>query len=801
MPVKSLESYLFERGLVGTCPIEALKNATVGIDVNHYVSRVLTPKREQYLDAIGGFPTSLKTYLESDLLVFKEYNITPIFVFSGSSVANQLEADEYYTAAAEAAEAAASAANVPSNASLGSAMSSTKTTKESILAQRNRGWTQWNNLLWNAQSSYIDLPSRPPEVFRYNIPLEASRFKDDLIQFFISRNIYYQVAPYSSWSQLAYLLQKKYIDVIYGPTDVLMLDVVDKFIIGMEFPNKEFRFIERHRILSELKCSSEEFIDICMAVGNDLQPFSLPPLQLYPPQQLFEMALEMVINSGTDFYAHQLLNPLKMGDSTPVKRYQKGVSALNFMPVLKENGRVELFSENEMIDESGKEPSNSSMSSPPSSGSSDTIPNDLHDVLAQRLPHEYYFYKSVGIIGNALLDAITTGVYPEEPPLDGGISASYRQLVNQSVEMFKNQGINLLTQPINRYYQIKPIKQVNWFAPEDSITLTNRMAPSTFDKVNHLVIKTDDFTKNFSLFEFIQHLNGLENLETLVSDKILFADSVPAGERLRAPFDLLATNLLRLLTMLEFFEYDTSAKKLKTTPYGRIFLQLCDLGVKHEHLETMLTFLVFSKMGVLRLSDDSQSATPSALSKATLQSYPTESAYILVLARALTLFKLDQKPSNYHGPIDKKTLVFSDLLDYVRKNTNELFEAVVVSSLAAGEFDRLSLDNLAWQKDLVALMPFKASAPSTVAAMMWEFYLQKYLHNGSSKPDAMALVVTIFNTYKSIPNLDEEFSRSLSYLESFVSVLEQMAKEKLLDADDYDLFKTAYTFAKNSYTE
>ena len=44
MPVQSLESYLFERKLVNTSTIEILQNATIGIDVEHYLSRkVETP--------------------------------------------------------------------------------------------------------------------------------------------------------------------------------------------------------------------------------------------------------------------------------------------------------------------------------------------------------------------------------------------------------------------------------------------------------------------------------------------------------------------------------------------------------------------------------------------------------------------------------------------------------------------------------------------------------------------------------------------------------------------------------------
>lgn len=147
MAIKSLESYLFERGLVGSYPIEALKNAMLGIDVNHYISRLLTSKREQYLDAIGGFPTSLKMYLESDLKIFREYKITPVFVFNGTLISNQLEDSGYLNGFATEASAVAlsspgSNSSSGSNAPMYSANSSVSANKEAIFVQRHRGWTQ-----------------------------------------------------------------------------------------------------------------------------------------------------------------------------------------------------------------------------------------------------------------------------------------------------------------------------------------------------------------------------------------------------------------------------------------------------------------------------------------------------------------------------------------------------------------------------------------------------------------------------------------------------------------------------------
>ena len=109
---------------------------------------------------------------------------------------------------------------------------------------------------------------------------------------------------------------------------------------------------------------------------------------------------------------------------------------------------------------------------------------------------------------------------------------------------------------------------------------------------------------------------------------------------------------------------------------------------------------------------------------------------------------MDQKPSNYHGPIDRKTLIFRDHLSFIKENLNELFEAVLISSLTSGEFNRLSLDNFGWARKIVRYLPFKLDSPNTIMAMMWEFFLQKYLHNGNARI-VVSLVATEFNTYKS----------------------------------------------------
>lgn len=841
MPINSLEFYLFERGLVGSYPIETLKGTTLGIDVNHYISRLLSAKKEQYLDAIGGFPTSLKMYLESDLKIFNEFDVTPVFIFNGSATINQLDYNSYFTAGAEEAAAAVSlganslgAAGV--NSPNGTNGPNSKSNKELVLTQRHKAWTQWNNLLSNNQTTYIDQPLQPQEPFRYNTVVETKRFQSDLIRYFIQHGITYQVAPATSWIQLDYLLQNGFIDAIYGPTDCLMLPNVNKFILGMEFPNQDFRFIDKNRVLKDFQISYNEFIDISMAVGNDLQPYTLPPLQIYPSNKLFEIALDMVLTTGTNFYAYQVSNQTNNnhnnnnnnGAMSPntgsnsqnnyVLNYQRGVASLRHMPVLQSNGRVEVHATDNMMNEidsddkssttDGSNEKRDSSSSRPNSVESTRlypIPNDVHDFVGQRLPAEYYYYKSLGLISGKLFDAIITGIYPEEPPLDGGVSDSYRALVVKSVDMFKNKEINLLTQQINRYFQMKPIKQVKWYSSDNKVQLTNRVTPTIMEQLKHIVVKTDKNDTQFTIYKFIKLLkDNIDNLPgKFISEKPIITQRGTPANQLASSFDLLSTGFLRLLIQLELFEFDLSKKSLKPSTWGSILLNFfSNLQLNEQFYEHLFILLVFLQTKVLSLTDEIRPNIRSALSDHTLRTYPQESKYILIVSRLLTLFQIDQKPTTiYHGPVDKKTLVFREHLDFIRENLNDMFEALMVSSLTSNEFDRLSLTNSEWKLSIVQNMPFKCSLPNTVMAMMMEFFLQKYLHNGNSKSDAMALVASEFSTYKSVPNLEEQFDQSVDYLAKCSNLIKELVALRLMKQEDGAICNKAIKFARDAITQ
>ena len=60
------------------------------------------------------------------------------------------------------------------------------------------------------------------------------------------------ISPYDASFQLSYLYQSGIIDIVYGSTD-LLLTKIDKFILGMEFQSKDFRFVNKNKVLKRVE--------------------------------------------------------------------------------------------------------------------------------------------------------------------------------------------------------------------------------------------------------------------------------------------------------------------------------------------------------------------------------------------------------------------------------------------------------------------------------------------------------------------------------------------------------------------
>ena len=95
-----------------------------------------------------------------------------------------------------------------------------------------------------------------------------------------------------------------------------------------------------------------------------------------------------------------------------------------------------------------------------------------------------------------------------------------------------------------------------------------------------------------------------------ISEKVIFPNSVPIESKLNSPFNLLSTNFLRLLVLLEFFTFDFKEKLLEPTRWGEVLLKLNELNIDRKYHESVIIFLVFLKCDVLKLDEEVQPPAP-----------------------------------------------------------------------------------------------------------------------------------------------------------------------------------------------
>lgn len=743
MPIKSLESYLFERKLVNTSSIEILQNATVGIDVEHYLSRIYTFKKEQFLAGIGGIPSSLKDYIQSDLQVFKEFNIKPIFIIPGLKI--QLQTHDYKT--------------------------------NELSPQEHHLESTWNKL--NAKNNlysggYNNLNN---ESFRlFTDPLPISSMINDLIRQFIDNKIDYMVSPYDSSFQLSYLYQNNLIDSIYGSTDLLLTNI-DKFILGMEFQSKDFRFVDKAKILHELSLTERQFMDLSIMVGCNVQPVTFPnfpplpkpnPIQPYPQLSYFKLGLDII-------YQYNNFNGSNMGDlfgyvvslNDPklIELYLKGLSAIKYIPVLNIDGEAQLYSveiaklgivnkidvlsdgelkkfkelhqfqhqPNKQVDTNeNDDDSNDEEKTGDDSEDLIKIPNDLHEIISQRLPPELYLYQSIGLVPLDILGGITQGKLNIRPPFESGLSDGYKKLISSSFyNKLADCQFNLITQLLARYYQVKKVRVDYWFKDE-VVELNNRFTPPIYQQVNHLYHYSDKSSEEFDIAKFFINL------------KTSFKPNKEAieGKVISTREDVVSTILLRALYLFEIIDNKTN----ELTKFGLIiqkFIKENQSKLNDAFIQEIILILLLVKSNSIKLNqnapsfpsvpkyfkDSNSSSNNNANSGINLSEISVnndELNKITLISRIFSVHKFNIHPINYQGPISRALLHFRSHVKFVQSNLINTMEVSLIDFIARQEHNNIKVkytNKTDWYK-LIKQIPFYKDVNNTLLGVIAEIYFE-----------------------------------------------------------------------------
>ena len=260
-------------------------------------------------------------------------------------------------------------------------------------------------------------------------------------------------APYSAAAQMVvwkyHLL--KLADALVGSIDLLMFGA-EKMVVDIDFDTKSFRWTTADLVRTKLGLSQDQLVDLCLLSGLTLLP-SLAETEGTTTATPIEGARALLARANGDGYGACM--QAKNDDYTAL--YKKAKVAVRHMPVIKVGGKLEPLNVREAF-------------------------GDLHDCIGRRLPEEVIYYATRGVASPRLLGSRTQMEMFELPPLDGGSSQTYRQLVQQKLLPLHTQALAVLSHRLHRYYHNQDVKLVCWFGESNQRPLGVPEAISSLSK-------------------------------------------------------------------------------------------------------------------------------------------------------------------------------------------------------------------------------------------------------------------------------------------------------------------------------
>lgn len=679
---------------------------------------------------------TLKSLVESDFSHLKELNIKPVFVFSGLRTAIQYE---YYE-------------------------------QDGLLPTERTFQHVWDNKINRESQS---------ESFRdSDSPLEVKPLMDSFMAFLDSKNVEYIVSPYSALSQLQYMLDTKVINCIFASTDALLINNADKIILSMEFESKQFKYLEYSTVLSKLNLSAKQFKDVSMCVGNVFQPFSLNIFGPIPPTEgIFEAYHHFVLNGGSIYNTLLALGI----ESDEMSHYMKGCISIQFMPVLKVNGRVQPVQYNEKAPFLSRPPT---MTSPPPQSSStanstatttdesEKIPEDLYQVIGQRLPDEVFFYQSVGLTTFYLSEMAVHSNAIERLPLDMSVTPLYERLVTGEFgRSILEKAMNVMTVPINRYFQFKKLKLTTYFNGSHEYEIDQKSSPPVYNQIRPLIVRHTTARS----FDLTSLLSGM-------TDDFLTENTVSSGDsndvhKIHTNFELISTALLRTLTLYGFIDISS----FKLTPWGELLSYVAGC---RDVRAVLLTLFLFRQIGKLTPSDLIE---PSDFG---VKDNSDTDASILI-SKFLGIFGLQHlKPIKYLYRISRPLVQFRSVLSRLNESVDEVVTVNLTALLLTNRDDTEKYTRTSPQWRRLALeSPFRGSLPSVLLGIVSEQFFEHYLENGDVK-ECLNTIHINFNFVNENPEV--EFLEGLRKFRDIVGLVRLMKEKKIeLDEDTANLFEKA----------
>lgn len=253
------------------------------------------------------------------------------------------------------------------------------------------------------------------------------------------KGVHFLVAPYTAAAQLAYMERVERVDGVAGSASCLLYGC-ERVIIDWDWDQKQVKWTDFEICTQRLQLTQEDFVGACLISGSSILP-ALPEFDGDDSVSKLPAAARKLKDFRNDMTA--LLHSQGNGY---INEFYKAKFALAHPIQLEENGAVK-----------------------PKDW--DGAPGDVHEFIGQRLPGELYEYLSRGLVGPRVLNWRTRAEVLETPPLDGGVSPTYQDLVETKLRPIRAQALAVMTEQLHRYYQNTEVELACWWKDQNKTAL------------------------------------------------------------------------------------------------------------------------------------------------------------------------------------------------------------------------------------------------------------------------------------------------------------------------------------------
>jgi hypothetical protein len=632
MPVSHPERFI--EGQVKTRLIAEIKDCTIGVDASHYCNIFLSkyPYQEPLLPALGGL-TGIAHHLERDLDLWKENNVTPLFVFDGQPLTGQED-----VALRHGLEI-----NARTNAAWDLYFDSKATDSVHAFSAISGAW-------------------RPQALY----PL--------LKRILSQRRLRFLVAPYNASAQLAHMemTDADLCSAIMGSQELLLYPIPDIVLQTIDWEKGIVTYLSKRGVLDALRAASSNlpitepfFVDSLLMMGTSFLP-TFPPLlnktvyrvdptilDVFPILRASEKSVAKAAASFQDVLTAQEPDWLDM--------YQKARMAVHHYIYINSIGEVKV-------------------------NDWDHLTKDNHEYLGLQMPPEVFHYLNIGMISERIPSYITHCQVTIQPTLDGVNSAEYRALVADHVVPTLETALSLVLSRIHRGIAHMDIHLKAWYDPKLRRKINPRnVQPPPAGKVATWTISGPKLSD-----ELGKHLGGPIAFEVLclLQEAVIKRTIAPKGTPITGiddPDNVVSVVIWRWLHLRGYIK-DNHELSRWGTALGRALVEVLSNNSPED--AAMLNEPVLMAFELMRLGLLNNWHLHEELYGLPLNGSAEDKTHVLLLGRMATLIRMRHMTHGYTGPLNKNLLAFRSLSSAVREANRDLIEAILLSMFLNDQSER-----------------------------------------------------------------------------------------------------------------